>query len=117
MQALLHMIDNEDDLRCAIALCSAKGVTIVHRECAQELDEEIIERCWFLNNGCWILRLGATFGDRWELISSPERQGKVFTGLCVHFVGTSWDVPREFQEEQAVEAGMPGDIAVLEFLG
>jgi hypothetical protein len=32
MQALLYLIDTEDDLRRAIAVCSTKKLKIVHRK-------------------------------------------------------------------------------------
>ena len=105
MQALLHMIDNEDDVRRALAMCSAVGLTIVHRKIPQELDEDIVNRGWFVNRGCWILELGVTFGDRWRITGRPDRKGKPFTGLCLHFVGTTWIVPRELLEAQVTEAG------------
>ena len=105
MRALLYMIDTEDDLRRAMAVCSGRGMKIVHRRCRQELDEDIFKRGWFLKSGCRILGLGATFADRWRLTGSPDPRGKPFTGLRVHFVGTSWDVPRELHEAQVEEAG------------
>src|ERR1700674_1059401 len=80
-------------------------MTIVHRKCLQVLDDDIIKRGWFLNSGCRILGLGVTFGDRWRLTGRPDPGGQPFTGLCVHFVGMSWDVPRELHEARVAEAG------------
>src|ERR1019366_6729195 len=101
MEALLHMIDTEDDLRRMIALCSAKEMTIVHRRCHQELNEDIVKRGWFLSSGLWILALGPTFGDHWRLDGKPDPQGKPFTGLRVHFVGA----PSEVHKVRVGQAG------------
>jgi hypothetical protein len=101
MEALLHMIDTEDDLWRMIALCSAKEMTIVHRRCHQELNEDTIKRGWFLSSGLWILGLGPTFGDHWRLDGKPDPQGKPFTGLRVQFVG----VPSEVHKVRVGQAG------------
>jgi len=109
MQALLRMIDTEDDLRRAMAVCSAKKVRIVHRKHQRKLDEDIIRSGGFntsfrgYRSHC-ILGLGATFGDRWRLTGRPDPRGKPFTGLRVLFVGPSWDV-RELQEAWVAKAG------------
>jgi hypothetical protein len=105
MRALLHMIETQDDLRRAVAVCAAQQMTIVHRRCHQELDENIIRQGWFMRNGFWILGLGATFGDHWQITGSPDPQGKPFTGLCIHFAGTCWDMPREVQESLVRKGG------------
>ena len=105
MQALLRMIETEDDLRRAVAVCSAQQMTIVHRRSHQELDENIIRQGWFIRNGFWILGLGPTFGDHWQLTGRADSQGKPFMGLRVHFAGTCWDMPREVQESLIRKGG------------
>jgi hypothetical protein len=120
MQALLHMIETEDDLRRAVAVCSAQQMTIVHRRSHQELDETIIRQGWFISNGFWILGLGPTFGDHWQLTGRADPQAKPFTGLRVHFAGTCWDMPREVQESlinrgggRVVDAQERADVIVV----
>jgi hypothetical protein len=110
MQALLYLIDTEDDLRRAIAVCSTKKLKIVYRKYHRKLDEDVVNSGGFNpNSGGYgshcILGLGATFGDRWMLTGIPDPRGKPFTGLRVHFVGTSWDMPRELQETVVAKAG------------
>src|SRR5260370_34651621 len=93
MRALLHIIETEDDLRRALAMCAAMGLTIVHRKSPQELDEDIVNRGRFLNQGSRILGLGASLGDRWRITGRPDPRGKPFTGPCHHIGGTTWNVP------------------------
>src|ERR1022692_3069194 len=108
MRALLHMIDTEDDLRRAMAVCSAKGLRIVHRKHQRKLDEDVIKSGGFNTSvgdhrSHPILGLGATFGDRWRLTGRPDPRGKPFTGLRVVFVGPS--LGRELQEAWVAKAG------------
>ena len=61
MQALLYLIDTEDDLRRAIAVCAGKGMAIVHRGSNLELDEGILNERWLREDN--VLEFGANFAN------------------------------------------------------
>lgn len=99
MQALMHLIDTDDNARRAVALCAAKQLTLQHRTHSDiTLDEALIAAGGFsINFGGYgsysRLGLGPTFRNRWRIAPLEEARQQSFAQLTVCFVGHEWSRP------------------------
>lgn len=110
MQALLSLIDTNENARRAIRLCASRQLSITHKTHEVMLSDEIINEGGFsIDFGGYgsysRVGLGATFRDRWKISGLDEPRQQVFRQLAVYFNGSEWVKPLQELIDLVIRSG------------